>query len=662
MMSGEKSAVIHKKQSPDLQSLKTPDPAISAHVPHVNGFDRNAFFQRHALTLIIFLLSLFFIITVTPPGLYTNDEWITANQLHQLDIGHQVTFSEGKYGVTKDGIVSAYFTYRQNLLMYSLALPLSALPVIKLFGLFGDNFRLIIIMIWSLCLVLIALLLEICYPAYARVRGVRLLFPALLLSLLFFMGNILTYKKFLYSVPDAPFEVAALVLTNHLFFALAAAIVFETCRTITKDIWSALFGTFACIACSSYIFWSGTAKDHMLTALVLAFVIFFFIQYISHSRQRDAALSFICSGLLIWVRPEVGFYVTIFTGLFFCMPLIWQALKKEQSLSQTLKSCIPVAGVFLGGIPFFINNILISKNWFIPVFDLPRSSIESGTATIIPLPIDQVVSNPQILNEAAGLSLFDTIPRVWEMIMRVMFKGFSFDNIVSGFYGVMVFPENGNIGFLVMCPLIVIALIALVLWNRKISQLPADNKEIGLFLFVMIIAIFLGYLPQFYSMNISLGVLPDMRYLSPAYLPCGLFSIFILTKVPFFTSPRNYLTYGLLATVVIIPVLFFLMVFVHPFGDQYAGYAAFFKFIILLEVLVCSGLMIVSRMYPEDNWFFSAVLPYLIVLLLITVFSFQFMLASLYGMIMKTNGYPFWIPLVREWIDLFIVVQYVPAI
>ncbi|PKL59007.1 MAG: hypothetical protein CVV34_00170, partial [Methanomicrobiales archaeon HGW-Methanomicrobiales-5] len=449
---------------------------------------------------------------------------------------------------------------------------------------------------------------------------------------------------------------------NHIFFALTAAIVFETCRTITKDIWSALFGTFACLACSSYIFWAGTAKDHMLTAMVLAFVIFFFIQYISHGRQRDAALSFVCSGLLIWVRPEVGFYVTIFTGLFFCMPLIKQVIKKEAPFNHTLKSCIPMAGVFLGAVPFFINNILISKNWLVPVFDLPRSAIDSGSATTIPLPISQVVSDPSIINEAAGLNIFDTLPRVWEMITHAIFRGFSFDNIVSGFYGVMVFPENGNIGFLVMCPLIIIALVALALWNRKISQLSANNKEIGLFLFVMILAIFLGYLPQFYSMNISLGVLPDMRYLTPAYLPCGLFSIFILTKVPFFKSPRNYLTYGLIGTVVIIPVLFFLMVFVHPFGDQYEGYAAFFKFVILSEVIVCSGLMIVSRFYPEDNWFYSAVLPYLIVLMLITVFSFQFMLATLYGMLMKMNGYTFWMPLVREGINLFIVVQYVPAI
>ena len=119
-----------------------------------------AWFRSHALTLIIFLAAFFAIVTITSPGLYITDEWITANQIHQLDLGHQVIFSEGKYGVTANGSVSGYFTARQNVLMYSLALPLAALPFVKVFGLMGDNFRMLIILAWSLCLVVIALLLD----------------------------------------------------------------------------------------------------------------------------------------------------------------------------------------------------------------------------------------------------------------------------------------------------------------------------------------------------------------------------------------------------------------------------------------------------------------------------------------------------------------------
>jgi hypothetical protein len=176
------------------------------------------FFRSHALSLIIFCLAFFFIVTITNPGLYINDEWITANQLHQLDIGHQVTFSEGKYGTLENGTASAYFTSRQNVLMYSLALPLLALPLVKIFGIFGDNFRLLIILIWSASLVVSALLMDAFYPLYFRIGRLRLLYPVLFLSLILFMVNVLLYKQFPFSAPDAPFEVAALVLANHICF------------------------------------------------------------------------------------------------------------------------------------------------------------------------------------------------------------------------------------------------------------------------------------------------------------------------------------------------------------------------------------------------------------------------------------------------------------
>jgi hypothetical protein len=58
----------------------------------------------------------------------------------------------------------------------------------------------------------------------------------------------------------------------------------------------------------------------------------------------------------------------------------------------------------------------------------------------------------------------------------------------------------------------------------------------------------------------------------------------------------------------------------------------------------------------------AGLLPCLIILILLTVFSFQFMLTMLYGMIMKMNGYPFWMPVIREGVNLFVVIQYTPPV
>jgi hypothetical protein len=665
-MKGEKRAIVRQNQGVDLQE-KSKKPETETGTPEYHPSpsapfsDEAPFLQRYAISFIVFLISLFFILAITNPGLYTNDEWITANQLHQLDIGHQVTFSEGKYGVTKEGTVSAYFTSRENLLMYSLALPVSALPVVKLFGFFGDNFRLIIILIWSLCIVLTALLLDTCYPAYARIQGLRLLFPALLLALFLFLGNILLYKQFPFAAADAPFEVAALVLVNSLFFALVVSITFEICRIVLKNIRMALFGTFAIIACSSYIFWAGTAKDHILTTLVLAGVMYFFVKYLSSSRQRDAGFSFIFSGLLIWVRPEVGFFITIFTGAFYCIPLIRKVAQKESGAPLFLKSLIPLAGVFLGGIPFFLNNYLISHNFLIPVLDLKRDIERAGTASTVPLPSGEVVFNPAVINQTGGLDLTGSVMRAGDAVLHQILPGLTLEN-AQGFTGVLFFPTNGSIGFLIMCPLLVIGLVALILWNERI--LPQNEIKRSYFFFFMVIAIavFFSYFSRFSSMNVSNGILPDMRYLSPAYLPCGLFSMLILSRLRFFKNPGKSLKDSLLLAILVFPVLFGLIVFIHPFGDVSTGYMTFAKFIILTEVVLCSAVMILARVLEDKNRFFLSALPWLVILTIVTTFTFQVMLASFYGMLMKMNGYPFWLPVVREGVGLFIVIQYLPPV
>ncbi|OPY36985.1 MAG: hypothetical protein A4E34_00114 [Methanoregula sp. PtaU1.Bin006] len=54
--------------------------------------------------------------------------------------------------------------------------------------------------------------------------------------------------------------------------------------------------------------------------------------------------------------------------------------------------------------------------------------------------------------------------------------------------------------------------------------------------------------------------------------------------------------------------------------------------------------------------------PLFLVLVIIVAFSFQIMLTSLYGLLMKTNGYPFWIPLIREGVGLFLEVQYMAPV
>jgi hypothetical protein len=605
--------------------------------------------------MIIFLFSLFFIISISNPALFMNDEWITANQVHQLDIGHQVTFNEGKYGVWENGTASVYFESRQNVLMYSLALPLAALPFVKLFGLLGDNFRLIIIFIWSIIPVLIALLVDGYYPRFSWFHGVKLTFFAMLLGLFLFLVNILMYKQFPFSAPDAPFEVAAIVLANHVLFALTVFVVFETCRHLFKDLWMALFSTFSCIACSSYIFWAGTAKDHILTVAVFAFVIYFFIVYLSVGRWRDATLSFISTGLLIWVRPELGAFVAFFIMLFFCIVLLLKTSRNVIPFNQLVKSLTSIAGVVIGALPFFINNLLVTHNWLIPAFDLQRNLAQSGEAYQGVSTFRQV--GIQYLTPGPGDSLnpVATLPKVIDMIQFQLLSGWTPESIWN-YTGVFFFPKNGNIGFFILCPLAIIALISALVWHKRLFEKHDSSNVMSLFLIVAVCAVFTCYLPIAAGMNTSMGITPDMRYLSPAYLPAGLISMVVLSRTPLLEKPKESQKRGIVCSVVLVPLLLVLMFLVSPYWALPSGFPGFFEYIIVSEVILFCGILILYCFFYNGTVSFLDSLSYLLVLIIVTVLAFQIMLTFLIAVAIKFNGYPLWIPLIREAHRLFIII------
>jgi len=248
------------------------------------------------------------------------------------------------------------------------------------------------------------------------------------------------------------------------------------------------------------------------------------------------------------------------------------------------------------------------------------------------------------------------------MISLAMSGGFSFDNITQGFFGVLLFPKNGNIGFLILCPIILIALVAFILWNKRIMAGIKNQRVIFFFLILMTFAAVFSYLFKLDGLSIDHGISPDMRYLSPAYLPCGILSIWVLSKTPFLKRPKEMITFGLIGAIIIVPLLFLTMMVVHPFGNVNAGYFKFFEFIILCGILLCIGLMFIYRFYRKENRFVPQAIPYFFVLLIIAVFTFQLVLVFIFGVITKFNGYPLWIPLVENGFSTIFHVSKLPPV
>jgi hypothetical protein len=265
-----------------------------------------------------------------------------------------------------------------------------------------------------------------------------------------------------------------------------------------------------------------------------------------------------------------------------------------------------------------------------------------------------------MVNQTGGLGAGETVIRVYEIISHALFRGFSFDNLVQGFSGVMFFPGNGNIGFAIMCPLVVVAFAAFILWYKKVLDIPEKQRDLYLVLLILGFAAIFSYLPKLGAMNTSSGILPDMRYLSPAYIPFGILSILILSQTTVLKKPREMVSNVLAAGLVLTPVLFLLMIVVHPFGAINAGYMLFFKATVIAELLLAIVLMLLTRFVMPNAPLLLRLLPWSLIVLVITVFTFQLVLVFIFGVIVKMNGYPLWIPLIREGFRTFFSVTVLP--
>ena len=100
--------------------------------------------EHYKVHILVFLLAFLVAITIAHPQFLVTDEWITANQLTQLNEGHQVILNEGKYGSYENGTPTGYFVAKQNYLAYPLFLPLVSLPAEWVVYCLGDNFLMFI--------------------------------------------------------------------------------------------------------------------------------------------------------------------------------------------------------------------------------------------------------------------------------------------------------------------------------------------------------------------------------------------------------------------------------------------------------------------------------------------------------------------------------------
>ncbi|MFA7199482.1 MAG: hypothetical protein WC093_09330, partial [Methanoculleus sp.] len=230
---------------------------------------------------LIFTIALLISLLFGYPHLHLTDEWISVNQLNHLVTGDDLLFGYTPYGA------AGYAASHHDTLCYTLALPAVSLPAYYLFSLFGDDFRFAVVVLWSALLLALLLMIEFWYPRYARWRGIPWTWAGIISWGILFVLNAALYRPFWFVRGIQPYdmkvypEVAAIVFTNSLAFALLAVVAFLIFREVLgSDRWG-FFGLAATVCCSSYLFWSGNAKDHALVALLFAVALYCFTLYLS---------------------------------------------------------------------------------------------------------------------------------------------------------------------------------------------------------------------------------------------------------------------------------------------------------------------------------------------------------------------------------------------
>jgi len=503
-----------------------------------------------------------------------------------------------------------------NSLCYTLALPLLSLPVYILFDSFGNSFRLFATLLWTGGILLALLLIGFYFPRYARIYGVPWTYGAFFSLMMITILNMWLYQPFLFTrgtvihdISTYP-EVAAIVFTNHIAFAIFCVFAFLIGREIFRSGLWGLYSLVGIIAGSSYLFWSGNAKDHMLTVMFLAIVIYLFLLFLRQENgwQRYCSLagSFIAVGWLAWVRPELGLAVC---GGVLLAALVISAKDGWRSITASAASS---SAVLIGALPLFINNYGLMGHPLIP----PMAALEQVKGdSFSALTAQQFQTN--------GMT------------------------IVQDLYRIFINPENASAaGIFQVSPLSAFAFLlvpALIYLFYRKMPLNCDKQDAKIIIFLLIItgAIFAAYLRSFPGLGISRGIIPDIRYLCPAYLPMVLLGMYTL-KITGFDSRNIKDSLKTLAGLVIVNLPLVFIIQQYLWGSSLADQLLFNMVMgYLFLALACITYLLVLAQKVDRRYLAYAIsIPLLFSLVWELVVDFRF---ATYAW----EGYHFWIPVVQ---------------
>ena len=162
------------------------------------------------------------------------------------------------------------------------------------------------------------------------------------------------------------------------------------------------------------------------------------------------------------------------------------------------------------------------------------------------------------------------------------------------------------------------------------------------------VSIFFSYLPMIHSLNTSAGIMPDLRYYTPMYVPLSLVGLILIQKAGILKVPAQYLVSRLGFTWIMgIPLSLIILANmtwdpVDPM-QKYEFLRNGFTAIVVFIIMVIALSLVSKRISSLCNLMVNYAFPILCALPLIWQINASFLIWQ-YG---NAESYTFWIPVVR---------------
>jgi len=535
--------------------------------------------------LFTFTLITFLLLSISGAGIFVDDEWVSAQQLKQLWEGHQITYNEGIYGYNANGSSGTYFEYRGNRLMYSMGLPVAALPVYIIIKLSGDNFRALIILMWA---ILGILTLEYLYTS----KQLQLLYTKTGMGIIFLLTliNGYLYTSFPTTGLFTPIEVLAIVATNIILFGIFAVILHKIINQLFDHTRLKTFVFLAALSCTSLIFWVGTCKDHILSCVLAMCILYYLIIYEQKKSMSALSIALFITGILIWERIELGIGILIGISIYLLL----------YHFKNIINNKLPLLLIFfVGTIPLWINNYLVTGSAFIHPFMTANAQVYMAVSAQD--------------NITARLIITQSTNPLW-ITFHTLFV-----------------PLSGAVALLPIIPLVIIVIPAYILKRVKLSR-----TDILLFIIAFSSCIYYILFSGKY-MQADMGIMPDMRYFIFFYTAITLFMISVIHKILPELKYKKMIIYCLLS----IGLLFILFTTYAATLSDGGTYRDLNKVVNTLSI-ICMGIGLIAVI--NDIRLNKNYLTYILPVMIAIPMAWQLVMLFIYHT-SKAHVYPMFIPI-----------------